>query len=184
MNIRFCEFCSNVLQDASTHCPICGTRLIGESAGEQSGDPENLRPFVSVDTFCLQIQGQPRYIRFSGTHSVYHLWSRLHSAYEAMRLYCRPRKDEMELLAFPAEDCPADFQLLEPGILLNCKYRKFSFHTYEETDPDVALEPGETEKVYYGNFEITDCPGKEWGHVLGWLVATAPRPAEQWTYEM
>lgn len=186
MNIRFCEFCSTVHPDASTHCPECGARLIQEVAEAQFNDPANPWPFVPVDRLCLRIQGRERNICFSGTHSVYHLWSRLHSEYEAMNLYCRTRKDEMELMAFPDEETHDDYRLLEPGILLNCKVRKFSFYTFEKADPEVAPESGELEKTYHGSFEISDCPRKEWGNVLGWLVATAPCPRaeEQWTYDI
>lgn len=186
MNIRFCEFCSSVNRDGATHCPECGARMIQEVTQEQFNDPTNPWPFDPVDSLCLRIQGQPRIICFSGTHSVYHLWSRLHEAFDSMRLYFRTRKDEMELVGCPGDQRPDGCQLLDPGVLLNCGYRKFSFHTYEEADPEVALEPGEVEMIYQGSFEITDCPRKEWGNVLGWLAATAPcpRPEEQWTYDI
>ncbi|MBQ7229990.1 MAG: hypothetical protein IJX04_03740 [Oscillospiraceae bacterium] len=186
MSIRFCEFCSTVHPEELTHCPDCGARLIQEVEEAQFNDPANPWPFVPVDTLCLRIQGRPRTIRFSGTHSVYHLWSRLHSEYEAMRLCWRARKDEMELVGFPAGDCPEGHTLMDPGMLLGCKFRKFSFHTYEEADPEVAEEPGGMTMSYQGSFEIEDCPRKEWGNVLGWLMATAPRPApdDQWTYDI
>ncbi|MBQ8237223.1 MAG: hypothetical protein IJZ39_03635 [Oscillospiraceae bacterium] len=186
MNIRFCEFCSSVNRDGATHCPECGARMIQEVTQEQFNDPANPWPFDPVDTLCLQIQGRPRLIVFSGTHSVYHLWSQLHAEYDAMRLFFRTRKDEMELAGFPEGQCPEGYRLLDPGVLLSCKYRKFSFYTYEEEDPEVAAEPGEMEMIYQGSFEINDCPRKEWGNVLGWLAATAPcpRPDDQWTYDI
>lgn len=183
MNIRFCEFCSNVLRDESTHCPVCGTRLIQAVSEEQFNDSANPWPFEPVSTLCLRIQGQPRLIRFSGTHSVYHLWSLLHSEYDKMRLYYRFRKEEMELFA---GKCLENCKPLDPGILINCKHRKFSFHAYQKVDPDIALEPDEMEMTYQGSFEIEECPPKSWGNVLGWLLATAPRPEpdNQWTYEI
>lgn len=186
MNIRFCEFCSNVLRDESTHCPVCGARLTQEVTEEQFNDPANPWPFMPVSELCLRIQGLPRIIRFSGTHSVYHLWSLLHQEYDAMHLCCRVRKEEMELTGFHDDRCPEGFRVLEPGMLINCKHRKFSFSTYQAVDPELALEPGEMELEYQGSFEIEDCPPKLWGNVLGWLVATAPRPVPEnsWTYDI
>lgn len=186
MNIRFCEFCSNVLRDEPTHCDLCGARLIQEVSEEQFNDPGNPWPFVPVSALCLRIQGQPRTIRFSGTHSVYHLWTALHECYENMTLCYRFRKDELELASFPAGSQDPDFKPLDPGALLNCKYRKFSFYTYQEADPEVDEIPGEMEMTYHGSFEIEDCPPKSWGNVLGWLVATTPRPEpdNHWTYDI
>lgn len=186
MNIRFCEFCSSVHRDESTHCPACGSRLIQEVTEEQFNDPTNPWPFTPVDTLCLRIQGQPRLICFSGTHSLYHLWSRLHEKYDATCLCFRARKNEMELVGFPDGTCPADYRHLEPGDLINCAHWKFSFYTYEEADPEVTPDDEEMEMLYQGSFEIADCPKKEWGNVLGWLVATAPcpRPDDAWTYDI
>lgn len=186
MSIRFCAFCSTVHPDESTHCPDCGTRLIQEVAEEQFNDPGNPWPFVPVSQLCLRIMGQPYTIDFSGTHSVFHLWSLLHREYEQGRLYCRPRKEELELVSFPPDQCPDDFKILDPGRLLNCKHRKFSFSAYQEEDPEVALEPGEMDMLYHGNFEINDCPPKYWGNVLGWLAATEPYPEAEnnWTYDI
>lgn len=186
MYIRFCEFCSTISRDGSTHCPECGARLIQEVTEEQFNDPTNPWPFEPVDTLCLRIQGQPRPIQFWGTNSVYHFWSRLHEEYEAMGLYWQARKDEMELVGAARGTCPRGFSLLDPGDLINCGYRKFSFSTYEEADPEMAPESGETERIYQGSFEINDCPRRQWGNVLGWLVATAPipRPDDQWTFDI
>lgn len=186
MNVRFCEFCSTVHPDEATHCPECGTRLIQSATEEYFNDPANPWPFVPVDRFCLRIQGQPRTIRFSGTHSVYHLWSTLHTAFDRMRLCCRFRQDEMELVDFEPEQRPADFRVLEPGLLLNCRHRRFSVYTYGEADPEMAEVPGEMEMIYQGSFEIEDCPPGAWGNVLGWLVGTAPRPETDtnWTYDI
>lgn len=185
MNIRFCEFCSTVLRDEPSHCTVCGARLVQEVSEEQFNDPGNPWPFVPVDALCLRIQGQPQTIRFSGTHSVYHLWSLLHEAYDRMELCFRPRKEEMELVWFPEGQRPGDYRVLDPGALLNCKYRKFSFYTYQEADPEVAQED-ELEQIYHGSFEVEDCPPKLWGNVLGWLAATGPRPAPEngWTYDI
>lgn len=184
MNIRFCGFCSSISQDGADRCPVCGAQLMQEVAEELFNDPANPWPFQPLEQLCLRIQGQPRMIRFSGTHSVYHLWSQMHSAFESMTLYCHPRQDELELMSFPAGHRPDGWDLLEPGRLLNCAHRKFSFHTYQESDPAVALKPGEMVMEYQGSFELDDCPRKAWGNVLGWLVGTAPRPAPDWTYEI
>ena len=186
MNIRFCEFCSSINRDDATHCPECGARMLQEVTLEQFNDPANPWPFAPVNTLSLRIQGQPRLLVFNGTNSVYHFWSRLHEAYESMNLYYQTRKDEMELLEYREGQCPRGFKSLEPGDLINCKYRKFSFYTYEEADPEVALEPGEMAMAYHGSIEVGDCPRKQWGNVLGWLAATAPcpRPDDDWTYDI
>ena len=186
MNIRFCEFCGNVLREEAEHCPVCGAVPAQQVTEEQFNDPANPWPFLPLDTLVLRIQGQPRVMRFSGTTSIYHFWSLLHREYDAMRLCCRIRKDEMELEGFDAESRPADFVPLEPGLLLNCRHRKFSFHTCQEADPEIALEPGEMERTYQGTLEIDDCPPALWGNVLGWLAATAPHPApgDGWTYDI
>lgn len=186
MNIRFCEFCSTVHPEEDSHCPDCGTRLIQEVSEEEFNDPGNPWPFVPVTQLCLRIMGQSHTITFSGTHSVFHLWSLLHREYEADQLYYKPRKGELELVGASPEHRPADFKLLDPGMLLNCRFRKFSFHTYREEDPEMALEPGEMDMAYHGSFEFEDCPPKSWGNILGWLVATPPRPKPEndWTYEI
>lgn len=184
MNIRFCEFCSSVHQEGTTHCPTCGTLLTQETAEAVFNDYDAPWPFIPVTELCLRIQGQPMKITFSGTHSVYHLWSLLHSEFEAMSLYCRPRQEELELVGFPRGQRPEGYRLVEPGVFLNCGHRKFSFHTYHEMDPEVATEPGEMEMEYHGSFEIGPCDKKYWGNVLGWLAATAPRPQNTWTYDI
>lgn len=186
MYIRFCEFCGTLSRDGSTHCPECGARMVQEATEERFSDLSQPMPFVSMNTICLRIQGRPRLIRFNGTLSVYHCWSLLHEKFETMRLYWRARKGEMDLVGFPEGQSQPDYRLLEPGDILNCKFRKFSFSTYEEADPDTALEPGELNKIHQCDFEIDGCPPKEWGNVLGWLVGTvpSPRPEAQWTYDI
>lgn len=186
MNIRFCEFCSNVLREESANCPVCGAQPVQQVTEEQFNDPANPWPFEPLDNLVLRIQGQPRVIRFSGTNSIYHFWTLLHREYDAMRLCCRIRKDEMELVGFSEEERPDDFKPLDPALILNCRHRKFSFYTYQESDPEIALEPGEMEMTYQGSFEVEDCPPKSWGNVLGWLVATAPRlsSGNDWTYDI
>lgn len=183
MSIRFCEFCSTVHSDDTIYCPDCGTRLIQSATEKYFNDSDNPWPFQPVNRFCLRIQGQPRNICFSGTHSVFHLWSALYSAYEQMRLYYRVKQDELELVGFPPERDLAELKRLDPAMLLNCKYRRFSFHTYGQLAPEMADEPA---MIYQGSFEIEDCPPKAWGNVLGWLVATAPRPEpdNNWTYDI
>lgn len=185
MNIRFCEFCSGVCQDGD-RCPVCGSRLTQEAPEAVFNDPEHPWPFTPLSALCLRIQGQPMTIRFSGTHSVYHLWSLLHSEYEAMRLYCRPRQAELELVGFSGSQPPEGYRLVEPGLFLNCGFRRFSFHTRQALDPDVARESGEMETEYHGSFEIDAAHPKYLGNVLGWLAATAPRSAQEhsWTYDI
>lgn len=185
MSIRFCEFCSTVHPDGATHCPDCGARLIQAVPEEQFNDPGNPWPFVPVSRLCLRIQGQPRTLRFSGTHSVYHLWSLLHSHFDDLSLYCRVKKGELELATFPRGRQTGNFRLLDPGMLLGCTHRRFSVYSYQAADPEVS--PGGTlEMTYQGSFEIEDCPPHALGNVLGWLVGTAPRPEPDngWTYDI
>lgn len=186
MKIRFCEFCGNVLRDEPEYCDICGSRLTQEVDEALFNDPEFPWPFEPVLSVCLRIQGQDRNIRFSGTHSLYHLWSGLHEVYEDMALYFRTRHDEMELAAFPEGCVMEEFRLMEPGDLINCRHSRFSFYTFSEADPELGLEPGTMEMTYQGSFVIEDCPEKQWGNVLGWLLATrpAPRPDTGWSYDI
>lgn len=186
MSIRFCEFCSTVHRKDASFCPDCGARLMQSVPETQFNDPGNPWPFVPVNRLCLRIQGQPRTIRFSGTHSVYHLWSLLHSHFDSRSLYCRDRKGELELAVFPQGTQVTAFRLLDPGMLLNCAHRRFSCYAYYAADPQSASAAGELEMTYHGSFEIADCPDKALGNVLGWLVGTAPRPAadSDWTYDI
>lgn len=186
MSIRFCEFCSTVHPDAATHCPDCGAQLIQQVSEEYFNDPANPWPFEPVNRLCLLIQGKPRYVRFSGTHSVFHLWSVLHSAYDRMELCCHGKKEELELASFPKGRRPGDYEVLDPGRILNNVHRKFSLYTYQEADPEVSGEDGGLEMTYHGSFEIEDCPRKFWRDILGWLVATTPYPQvhNEWTYEI
>lgn len=186
MSIRFCEFCSTVHPDEATHCPDCGARLDQSASEDYFNDRSNPWPFVPIDTICLHLQGKPLHIRFSGTHSVFHLWSTLHSAYEQMTLCCHAKGEELELASYPAGRRPAEYKTVDPVMLMGSRHRKFSLYTYQEADPEVATTPGELEMTYHGSFEIEDCPPKYWRDILGWLVATEPRPEieNSWTYEM
>lgn len=186
MSIRFCEFCSTVHPDESTHCPDCGARLTQEVSEEYFNDPANPWPFVPVDCLHLRIQGQPRTIRFSGTHSVYHLWTVLHREYDRMALCCRAKAGELELASFPQDQCPAGYERLDPGKILNSSHCRFSLYTYEESDPEVDEDDGELEMTYHGSFEIEACPHRFRRDVLGWLLATEPRPEAEnnWTYDI
>ena len=186
MSIRFCEFCSTVHPDGATHCPDCGARLDQCASEDYFNDRSNPWPFVPINSICLQLQGKPLHIRFSGTHSVYHLWTELYRAYGQQSLCCHAKGGELELATFPGGRRPPEYRLVDPVMLLGSRYRKYSFYTYQESDPDVAADPNELEMTYHGSFEIEDCPAKYWRDVLGWLVATAPRAEieNNWTYEM
>ena len=186
MSVRFCEFCSSVHPKDATHCPLCGSPLLQSAPADDFNDGSNPWPFMPVSEFCLRIQGQPRKIIFNGTHSVYHLWTALHDAFQRRELCWQVKHGEMELVAYPTGLRPGDFHPVDPGMLLNCGYRQFTFHTYEEVDPAIATEPGQRALSFQGNFDIEDCPPSQWGNVLGWLVGTAPRPAadQHWTYDI
>ena len=186
MNIHFCEFCSTVHPDEATHCPDCGTRLVQTTSEEQFNDPNNPWPFTPISNIQLVIQGKPRQINFSGTHSVYHLWSEMHGAYEAGVLYFRDKGEEMELISCPEGTHPEDCRLLEPVTIMAMNHSCFSLHTYVADDPEMEKVANPLEKSYQGSFEIQDCPDRFRKDILGWLVATEPRPEldNQWTYFM
>ena len=202
MSIRFCEFCSTVHPDEATHCPACGTRLAQTTSEEQFNDPTNPWPFTPISDIRLVIQGKPRQISFSGTHSVYHLWTQMHTAYESGALYFRERGDELELACFPEGQHHEEYHLLEPVTIMACNQNRFSLYTYEEIDPEleVVSEQAEGEEItpapeekegllmmtYEGSFEIPDCPDRFRKDILGWLIATNPYPEldNQWTYFM
>ena len=184
--IRFCEFCGNVVREEMARCAICGCGLTQEVTEEQFNAPGSPWPFTPRETITLSIQGNPRTIRFSGTHSLYHLWLGLHRTYAAMALQYRDRNGEMELAQFPAGRAPAEFRPLEPGVILNCRHRNFSICTYHDPDPELGLEPGSLEIHYQGSFELTDCPDRDIPYVLGWLLATVPCPNHRgnWIYRI
>ena len=186
MSIRFCEFCSTVHPNEATHCPDCGTRLVQTTSEEDFNNPAKPWPFVPINHMHLVIQGKPYQILFSGTHSVYHLWTELHGAYEAGMLYFRAKGNEMELISCPEHEYPQDCRLLEPVTIMECEHRRFSLYTYVAGDPEMAEEENKLEKTYQGSFEILDCPDRFRKDVLGWLAATEPRPEldNQWTYFM
>lgn len=186
MKIRFCEFCGNVLRDEPSCCDICGCALVQEVDEDAFNDPDFPWPFEPVLELCLRIQGRGRRICFDGTHSVYHLWDGLHTAYENRVLYFRTRKDEMELAEFPEGRQLTGFRLLEPGDLINCAHTRFSVYWYAEADPELSEDTDALEVTYQGSFQIEDCPKKEWGNVLGWLLATTPaaKADDGWTYDI
>ena len=184
MRIRFCEFCSTVHPDEATHCPDCGTQLVQTVDEDAFNDSNNPWPFVPIANLYLTIQGKSRRVQFSGTHSVFHLWSELHTAYEEMALYCREKRDEVELIYVPHGKHPTDFQLVDPVKIMESKTSKYSLYTYQPADPDVPGTEDVLEQTYQGSFEILDCPQRYWKDILGWLAATEPRPAleDNWTY--
>ena len=186
MSIRFCEFCSTVHPDETTHCPICGARLVQTTSEEDFNNPSKPWPFVPITSMCLVIQGKPRQIIFSGTHSVYHLWAEMHRAYEAGTLYFREKGEELELISFPENIHPEDCRLLEPVSIMASNHSRFSLHTYVVCDPELEVYNHKLEKSYQGSFEIQDCPDRFRKDILGWLAATEPRPEldNQWTYFM
>ena len=183
MNIHFCEFCSTVHPDEATHCPHCGTRLVQTTSEEDFNNPAKPWPFVPITSMQLVIQGKPRQILFSGTHSIYHLWAEMHGAYEAGMLYFRDKGEEWELISCPEGNHPADCRLLDPVAIMACNHSRFSLHTYVADDPDIAAA---LEKSYQGSFEILECPARFRRDILGWLAATQPRSEldNQWTYFM
>lgn len=184
MSIRFCEFCSTVHPEVTTHCPDCGALLVQTVSEEAFNDPNTPWPFTPIDGLCLEIQGKPRYVSFSGTHSIFHLWTELHNAYEEGCLYCRTKRNEIELARYPEGKCPPDFQLLDPVKIMEIQESKYSLYTHHPGDLDLpGLEDG-LEKTYQGSFEIIDCPQRYWKDILGWLAATKPYPAPNpnWTY--
>ena len=184
MSIRFCEFCSTVHPDETTHCPDCGTRLVQTASEEDFNNPNNPWPFVPISYLHLEIQGKPRQVRFSGTHSVFHLWTEMHHAYRDMTLYFRENRDEMELVRYPKGHCPAGYQRLDPVRIMSSSHAKYSLYTYHSLDPVLTGAGDALEKTYQGSFEIVDCPKRYWRDILGWLVATVPHDAleENWHY--
>lgn len=184
MSIRFCEFCSTVHPDETTHCPHCGARLVQTTSEEDFNNPANPWPFVPITCIHIVIQGKPRQVLFSGTHSVYHLWTEMHGAYEAGMLYFREKGDELELISCPNGKHPADCRLLEPVSIMECTHSYFSLYTYVADDLALEANALPLEKSYQGSFEIPDCPARFRKDILGWLAATEPRPEPdaQWTY--
>ena len=183
MSIRFCEFCSTVHPHETTHCPDCGTPLVQAVSEELFNDPNNPWPFTPISGIQLVIQGKPRCVNFSGTHSVYHLWSQLHKAYENGTLCFSDRGTEMELACHSVEQ-PVRGAALDPVAIMGCHHSRFSLYNHRDNDPDMA--GGDLKWSYQGSFEIVDCPPRFWKDILGWLVATPPHPAldNQWTYFM
>ena len=186
MDIRFCEFCSTVHPDDATHCPNCGTRLVQSVSEEYFNDPENPWPFVPISQIHVALQGTPRLICFSGTHSVFHLLTELHEAYSRSALYCRVKGEELELVHDP-KGCPSEeYRLLDPVVIMGCQHNRFSVYSTQEEDPDVSATVAEDalERTYHGSFTFEDCPVKFRRDLLGWMVAAEPRPAleAQWSY--
>ena len=184
MSIRFCEFCSTVHPDETTNCPDCGTRLVQTASEEYFNDPSNPWPFVPVAHLQLMIQGKPRHVRFSGTHSVYHLWKVLHSYYEHGMLYFREKGEELELYCYPECPRPEGYQLLDPVAIMASHHCRFSIFAPQQMDPDMEAVTELPEMTYQGSFELVDCPQRYWRDILGWMVATKPYPEldRNWVY--
>lgn len=184
--VQFCEFCSTVIQEETDYCPVCGCHLAQAEDADRFNDPDRPWPFTPVKDITLRIQGCPRHIHFEGTHSLYHLWLEMHQYYDGQALWFRVRNDEVELASFPQGRQMEDFRLLEPGDILNCANTRFSFYTHHESDPELELDAGTLVKNYHGTFDILDCPAKDIPPVLGWLLATGPKPRflEGWVYDI
>ena len=187
MKSRFCEFCSKVDQEGLEYCDICGCRLGQDVEEEVFSAPGSKWPFCPLEEITLRIQGQDRRIHFDGTHSVYHLWLELYRAYADLNLWFRERgREETELASFPDGQVQDGFSLVEPGYLLNCTCRRFSCYTYAEPDPELELPEDTLETTYQGTFDLLNCPDRDVPHVLGWLLATAPRSAHdrEWLFKI
>ena len=186
MSIRFCEFCSTVHPHETTHCSECGTRLVQTASEEYFNDPNNPWPFVPVSYLYVKIQGKPRTLRFSGTHSVFHLWKEMHTAYENGALYFRINGEEMELVSAPVGKRPSGYQQLDPLSLMECNHSLFSLYSYRQGDPELEEDENRLHRTYHGTFEIQDCPARFRKDILGWLAVTEPRPSpdNQWNYFM
>ena len=186
MKIRFCEFCGKVMKDADV-CDVCGCPLSQDVEEEEFNNSENPWPFTPVNDLVLMIQGTPRKIHVEGTHSLYHLWKEMNRVYSDLNMWFRLRgTDEMELATFPVGWVHPEFRLLEPGDILNCVHRRFSFYTYALPDPELGLPGNALDTTYQGTFDLVDCPDRDIPHLLGWFIATAPRPCheEGWIYEI
>ena len=186
MMIQFCEFCGNVMREETDYCNICGCHLAQSVEDEKFNNPECPWPFTPVMDITLRIQGQPRRVHFDGTHSIFHLWRGMSHYYNEQALWFRVRKDEIELASFPEGKREEGFRILEPGDILNCYMSRFSCYGYDLPDPELGLEPDALVKTYQGTFDILDCPVKELPFVLGWLLATGPKPRflEGWVYDI
>ena len=184
MHIRFCEFCSTVHKDDRTHCPHCGTQLVQTVDEDDFNNPNTPWPFVPIEYLQLEIQGKPRMVRFSGTHSVFHFWTELHRAYQENALYFREHRNEMLLIYVPQGDCPDGAQPLDPVRIMESQYDRYSLYTDQPMELDGDQEEVGMSVMYQGSFEIVDCPQRYWKEILGWLVATEPRPAleDDWVY--
>ena len=187
MKIRFCEFCSKVVQEDAEYCDICGCRLGQDVEEEIFNDAGNRWPFQPVNEITLRIQGQPRQICFDGTHSLFHFWTELYRAYSDRNLWFRERsREEMELVSFPEGHAREGFRLLDSSDILNCGHRRFSVFTCTRPDPELTVEPDAMEITYQASFHLPDCPDMDIPYVLGWLLATAPLPGykSSWVYHI
>ena len=186
MKIRFCEFCSNVVK-GETYCDICGCQLSQDVEEETFNNSKNPWPFTPVKDLTLMIQGEPRKIHFEGTHSLYHLLKEMNRGYSNLNMWYRLRgKDEMELATFHVGHALRNFRPLGPDEILNCTYRRFSFYVYAEPDPELGLPGDMMETTYQGTVDLVDCPDRDIPYMLGWILATAPKPrhADGWVYKI
>ena len=186
MMIQFCEFCSTVVKEETDRCPSCGCRMAQSVDEETFNNPENPWPFARVMDITLRIMGQPRHIHFDGTHSLYHLWRGMSGYYRDQALWYRIRHDEVELVSFPKGRQLEDFQILEPGDILNCTNTRFSCYGHDLPDRELGLDADAMVKTYQGTFDILDCPEKDIPFVLGWLLSNGPedRCLEGWVYDI
>lgn len=186
MKIQFCEFCGNVMREQADYCNVCGCYLAQDVEDVLFNNPDMPWPFSPVNQITLRIHGRPHYVHFEGTHSLFHLWRGMSRYYNEQSLWFRVHNDEMELASFPAGQAKEDFRILEPGDILNCKQTRFSCHGYANPDPELQLEDDNLVHTYQGTFQLLECPEKDIPFVLGWLLATGPKPRflEGWVFDI
>ena len=186
MKIQFCEFCGNVMREEAEYCSVCGCYLAQNVEDVLFNNPNMPWPFIPVNEITLRIQGNPHCIRFDGTHSLFHMWRGMSRYYNERALWFRVRQDEVELASFPAGQELDGFRILEPGDILNCRQTRFSCYGYTVPDPELGLEDDQLIKTYQGTFDLVECPVKDVPFVLGWLLATGPKPRflEGWVFDI
>lgn len=188
MNIRYCGFCDRMTREEVSHCPHCGSRLIQELT-EKDFNTSAEWPFTPMRSISLRVRGRLLRIRFHGTSSIFGLWNKIHNLYENQRLYCRIRENEMDLCSFVTDEPPADCKLFEPGVILNCRHRKYNLMTEVISD---SFDDQTGERIYsrhtsyQGSFELIGCGDEEISSILGWFVSrkAAPNPDGGWIYDI